>query len=377
MRRKPGTGNRKLMSRKLSYDTWLFAAALLLVVIGLVMIYSASAIITVQKTGSDNPYYFITRQAAFLFLGSVAMLILMHLDLNRLRDRRLIYGLMAMSLVALVAALFAPSVNGTHRWMSLPHIRLQPSEFAKIIVILFLASFLSRREERINEWISTLLPMSCVLAVFAGAILIEPDFGTAITVVLVAAAMVFAAGIRWNRIAMFVLMLIPAAGLALFSAAYRRDRLLTFLNPAADPQGKGFQAMQSLIAVGTGGLHGLGIGNGRQKLFFLPEPHTDFIFSIVGEELGFIGCLAIIALFAFLVWRGFRITRYSQERFDFYAALGLTLMIGIQALINMSVALCLVPTKGLPLPLVSYGGSSLIASLMAIGLLLNLSQQSG
>ncbi|HJT17816.1 MAG TPA: putative lipid II flippase FtsW [Thermoanaerobaculia bacterium] len=365
------------MSRKLSYDTWLFAAALLLVVIGLVMIYSASAIITVQKTGSDNPYYFITRQAAFLFLGSVAMLILMHLDLNRLRDRRLIYGLMAMSLVALVAALFAPSVNGTHRWMSLPHIRLQPSEFAKIIVILFLASFLSRREERINEWISTLLPMSCVLAVFAGAILIEPDFGTAITVVLVAAAMVFAAGIRWNRIAMFVLMLIPAAGLALFSAAYRRDRLLTFLNPAADPQGKGFQAMQSLIAVGTGGLHGLGIGNGRQKLFFLPEPHTDFIFSIVGEELGFIGCLAIIALFAFLVWRGFRITRYSQERFDFYAALGLTLMIGIQALINMSVALCLVPTKGLPLPLVSYGGSSLIASLMAIGLLLNLSQQSG
>jgi len=175
----------------------------------------------------------------------------------------------------------------------------------------------------------------------------------------------------------FVLMLIPAAILALLSAAYRRDRLLTFLNPEADPRGKGFQAMQSLIAVGTGGLRGLGIGNGRQKLFFLPEPHTDFIFSIVGEELGFIGCLAIIALFAFLIWRGFRITRYSQERFDFYAALGLTLMIGIQALINMSVALCLVPTKGLPLPLVSYGGSSLIASLMAIGLLLNLSQQSG
>jgi cell division protein FtsW len=197
------------------------------------------------------------------------------------------------------------------------------------------------------------------------------------TIVLVASAMVFAAGIRWNRIAVFVLMLIPAAILALLSAAYRRDRLLTFLNPEADPRGKGFQAMQSLIAVGTGGLRGLGIGNGRQKLFFLPEPHTDFIFSIVGEELGFIGCLAIIALFAFLIWRGFRITRYSQHRFDFYAALGLTLMIGIQALINMSVALCLVPTKGLPLPLVSYGGSSLIASMMAIGLLLNLSQQSG
>ncbi|HUJ15989.1 MAG TPA: putative lipid II flippase FtsW [Thermoanaerobaculia bacterium] len=365
------------MSRKLSYDTWLFAAALLLVVIGLVMIYSASAIITVQKTGLDNPYYFITRQAFFLLIGSAAMLVLMHLDLARLKSLKAIAALMLLTLLALAGALVAPAVNGTHRWVVLPHVHFQPSEFAKIVVILFLAAFLSRREERINEWISTLLPMSCVLALFAGAILIEPDFGTAITLVLVAAAMVFAAGIRWNRIAIFVLMLIPAAGLALFSAAYRRDRLLTFLNPAADPQGKGFQAMQSLIALGTGGLRGLGIGNGRQKLFFLPEPHTDFIFSIVGEELGFIGCLAIIALFAFLVWRGFRITRYSQDRFDFYAALGLTLMIGVQALINMSVALCLVPTKGLPLPLVSYGGSSLIASLMAVGLLLNLSQQSG
>jgi cell division protein FtsW len=365
------------MSRKLTYDTWLFAAALLLIVIGLVMIYSASAIITVQKIGSDNPYYFITRQAFFLIVGSALMLVLMHLDLSRLRDRRVIYSLMAFVFVALVAALFAPSINGTHRWVALPHIRFQPSEFAKIAVVLYLASFLSRREERIDEMVSTLLPMSCILALFAGAILIEPDFGTAMSIVLVAGAMIFAAGIRWKRIAIFVLMLIPAGILALFSAAYRRDRLLTFLNPEADPRGKGFQAMQSLIAVGTGGLRGLGIGNGRQKLFFLPEPHTDFIFSIVGEELGFIGCLAIIALFAFLVWRGFRITRYSQNRFDFYAALGLTLMIGIQALINMSVALCIVPTKGLPLPLVSYGGSSLIASLMAVGLLLNLSQQSG
>jgi cell division protein FtsW len=277
----------------------------------------------------------------------------------------------------LIVALFAPPINGTHRWISLPHIRLQPSEFAKPVMVLFLASFLSRREQRINEMTTTLLPLSCVLAVFAGAILIEPDFGTATTIVCVAAGMVFAAGIRWNRIAAFVLMLIPAAALALFSAAYRRDRLFTFLNPEVDPLGKGFQAMQSLIAVGTGGLGGLGIGNGRQKLFFLPEPHTDFIFSIIGEELGFIGGFALIALFAFLVWRGFRITRYSQERFDFYAALGFTLMIAIQALINISVALCLVPTKGLPLPLVSYGGSSLITSLIAVGMLLNLSQESG
>jgi len=365
------------MSRKLTYDTWLFAAAMLLIVIGLVMIYSASAIITAQKTGSENPYYFITRQCVWLIAGSILMLMLMHLDLAVLRDRRVIYALMLGVLACLIAALFQPAINGTHRWISLPNIRLQPSEFAKPVLVLFLASFLARREQRINEMTTALLPLSLVLALFAGMILVEPDFGTAMTLVLVAAGMIFAAGIRWNRIAAFALMLAPAALLVLFSAAYRRDRLFTFLNPEADPLGKGFQAMQSLIAVGTGGLRGLGIGNGRQKLFFLPEPHTDFIFSIIGEELGFIGAIAVIALFAFLVWRGFRVARFSQERFDFYAALGLTLMIAVQALINISVALCLVPTKGLPLPLVSYGGSSLITSLIAVGMLLNLSQQSG
>ena len=365
------------MSRKLTYDTWLFAAAMLLIVIGLVMIYSASAIITAQKTGSDNPYYFITRQCVWLIAGSALMLTLMHVDLAILRDRRVIYGLMVIALTALIVALFQPSVNGTHRWIATPYLRIQPSEFAKPVIILFVASFLSRREDRVNELTTTLLPLTAILALFAGMILIEPDFGTAMTLMFVAAGMIFAAGVRWKRIAAFGLMIAPAAMMVLFSASYRRDRLFTFLNPEADPQGKGFQAMQSLIAVGTGGLRGLGIGNGRQKLFFLPEPHTDFIFSIIGEELGFIGAIAVISLFAFLVWRGFRVARFSQERFDFYAALGFTMLIAVQALINISVALCLVPTKGLPLPLVSYGGSSLIMSLIAIGMLLNLSQRSG
>jgi cell division protein FtsW len=365
------------MSRKLSYDTWIFAAAMLIVVIGLVMIYSASAIITTQKVGSENPYYFITRQCVWLLAGSALMLILMHIDLARLRDRRFIYAAMGVVLAALIVVLFHSPINGTHRWIALPNVRFQPSEFAKPVLVLFLASFLARREARINEVTSTLLPLGFTVAVFAGLILIEPDFGTAATLLLVAAGMVFAAGIRWSRVAMFSLMVIPAALMVAFSAAYRRDRLFTFINPEADPLGKGFQAMQSLIALGTGGLHGLGIGNGRQKLFFLPEPHTDFIFSIIGEELGFIGAFGLVALFAFLAWRGFRVTRYSQERFDFYAALGFTLMISVQALINISVALCLLPTKGLPLPLVSYGGSSLITSLIAVGMLLNLSQQSG
>jgi cell division protein FtsW len=365
------------MSRKLTYDTWLFGAAMLIVVVGLVMIYSASAIIAVQKFGATNPYIFLTRQLVFVIAGGALMLILMHVETRRLADRRVIGVLMLGTLAALVIALFQRPINGTHRWIVLSHFQLQPSEFAKPVLILFLAYALSRREGKINELISTLLPLAFVIALFAGLIVIEPDFGTAMTLVLVASGMIFAAGISWQRVAIFATLLLPAAALFAIGAAYRRDRLLTFLNPEADPRGKGFQAMQSLIALGTGGFKGLGIGNGRQKLFFLPEPHTDFIFSIIGEELGFAGALFLVAAFAFLAWRGFRVARQSQERFAFYAAIGFTLMIAVQALINVSVALCLLPTKGLPLPLVSYGGSSLIASLIAVGMLLNLSQQSG
>ena len=364
------------MSRKLSYDTWLFASALLIVVIGLVMIYSASAIIAAQKIGVDNPYYFVTRQCVWLLGGGVVMLLLMHVNVARLRDPRILAALLALVLLGLVIALFQPAINGKHRWIVLPHLfQFQPSELAKPVLILFTAWFIARREERVNELTSTLLPLALILALFGGLIVLE-DFGTATTIVFVVAGMIFAAGISWKRIALFSIVLIPAAVALAAGAAYRRDRLFTFLNPEADPLGKGFQAMQSLIAIGTGGLRGLGIGNGRQKLFFLPEPHTDFIFSIIGEELGFVGAFALIGLFAILVWRGFRVARYSQGRFDFYAAVGFTLLIGVQALINVSVALCLLPTKGLPLPLVSYGGSSLLTSLVSVGVLLNLSQQS-
>jgi cell division protein FtsW len=365
------------MSRKLTYDTWLFGAAMLLVVVGIVMIYSASAMIATQRFGVEHPYHFMTRQLVWLVSGGALMLILMHLDTSLLRDRRLIYLAMAGAGIALVTALFHNPINGTHRWIQLPWFNLQPSEFAKIVVILFVAAFLARREERINELTTTLLPVATVLALFAGLILLGRDFGSAALLLLVGFGMIFAAGVSWRFIGLFSLAFVPALLALAFGAAYRRDRLFAYLNPDADPQGKGFQALQSLIALGTGGFHGLGIGNGRQKLFFLPEPHTDFIFSIIGEELGFVGAFLLIATFAFLIWRGFRIARLSRDRFAFYAALGLTLMFALQALINVSVALCLLPTKGIALPLVSYGGSSLIASLVAIGILLNLSQQSG
>ena len=364
------------MSRKLSFDTWLFTVATLIVVVGMVMIYSASAIIAVQRF-EQEPYYFLARQLTFLVAGAAAVFFLMHLNPAILQDRRVQYGALALVAMGLVVALFQSPINGTHRWIALPWFNIQPSEFAKPAMIVFLAAYLARREERINELTGTLLPVGFILALFAGLILLGRDFGTAATLVLVSCAMIFAAGVSWRYVIAFSLTLIPALAYLAFSAAYRRERLLVFLNPESDPHGAGFQPMQSLIALGTGGLEGLGIGNGRQKLFFLPEPHTDFIFSIIGEELGFVGAMLLLAAFATVAWRGFRIARYSNNRFAFYAALGCTLMIVIQALINVSVTLCLLPTKGIPLPLVSYGGSSLLASLMAVGLLLNFSQQSG
>ncbi|HEV2719290.1 MAG TPA: putative lipid II flippase FtsW [Thermoanaerobaculia bacterium] len=362
------------MSRKLSYDTWLFASALLIVLIGLVMIYSASAIIAAQKIGADNPYYFVTRQCIWLLAGAAVMLVLMHVNLARLRDPRVLGAMLALVLIGLVVARFSPAINGKHRWIVLPHLfQVQPSELAKPVLILFTAWFVVWRKERVND-LSTLVPLALILAPF-GALIVLEDFGTAATIVVVLAGIVFTAGISWKRLVLSSIVLIPAAIPLVWLFAYRRERFTTFLNPEADPLGKGFQAMQSLIALGTGGLRGLGLGNGRQKLFFLPEPHTDFIFSIVGEELGFVGAFILIALFAFLVWRGFRVARDSSG-FEQYAAVGFTLLIGVQALINVSVALCLLPTKGLPLPLVSYGGSSLLTSLAAVGILLNLSQQS-
>jgi cell division protein FtsW len=364
------------MSRKLTPDLWVFGIAATIIIMGLVMIYSASAMIATQRFGHGS-YYFFTRQCAFLIAGAGLMLFLMNLNPAVLQDKRTIYLSLAAIAVGLIVALFQSPINGTHRWVHFSGFQLQPSELAKPAMVLFLASYLARREERINDLTTTLLPVGFVLALFAGLILLGRDFGTSTTLILVAAGMIFAAGLSWRYVALSGIALLPAGAYFALSAAYRRERLLSFLNPEADPLGSGFQAMQSLIALGTGGFNGLGIGNGRQKLFFLPEPHTDFIFSIIGEELGFAGAVVLLIAFGLLAWRGFRIARYSNNRFAFYAALGCTLMIAVQALINVSVTVCLLPTKGLPLPLVSYGGSSLLASMIAVGLLLNVSQQSG
>ena len=365
------------MSRKLTYDRTLFGSALMILLIGLAMIYSASAIIAAQKTGISSPYYYFLRQCIFLALGSGVMFAAMHVDLRKLSDWKFVLLAMSIAIGALIAVLFQSAINGSRRWFVAGAFQFQPAEAAKLAVVIFLATQLAKREDRVNELGSTLLPLAGILAIPLGLILLEPDFGTAAVLGTVVMAMFFVAGVTWRKIFLFSLGGIPMVTALVLGAEYRRARVMAFLHPESDPYGSGFQVMQSLIAFGTGGMTGVGIGSGRQKLFFLPEPHTDFIFAIVGEELGFVGAVILILLFGVIVWRGWRIAWSTDEPFVRYAAVGLSFMIGVQALVNMSVSLAILPTKGIPLPLVSYGGSSLIVTMAAAGLLLNMSQHSG
>jgi cell division protein FtsW len=270
--------------------------------------------------------------------------------------------------------LFSPPVNNAHRWFSIGGLGIQPSELAKLAAIFFIAAMLERRMNRINEIGYALLPIGLVVGVLVGLILFEPDFGTSMSLALIAAVMVFAAGLSYMYVAAAGLMLLPLAGFIMLGAEYRRRRLLAFLDPWSDPLGDGFQLIQSLIAVGTGGVSGRGLMQGVQKLFYLPEPHSDFIYAVISEELGLIGATAVLICFCVITWRGLRIASRAPDTFGAFVALGLTTMIAVQALVNISVVLGMMPTKGIPLPFVSAGGSSLIINLLGMGVLLNVSR---
>jgi cell division protein FtsW len=274
----------------------------------------------------------------------------------------------------LVAVLFSAPVNGTRRWFGVGGLGIQPSELAKIACVFFTALMLERRMHRIDELSYSLLPISLIVGLVVALILLQPDFGTSISLVLVVAVMVFAAGLHYRYFVGLVLIALPAIYLVLVAAPYRRRRLLAFWDPWADPLGDGFQIIQSLVAVGTGGVFGRGLMAGVQKLFYLPEPHTDFIYAVIGEELGLIGATIILLCFCVIAWRGLRIAARAEDTFGSFVALGLTTMIAAQAMVNISVVLGLMPTKGIPLPLVSFGGSSLLINLLGMGVLLNISQ---
>jgi cell division protein FtsW len=360
------------MARKLKSDKLLFTATLLLVCTGIVMVYSASAVMAMQRF--QNPYLFLVKQVAWALIGLAALPIVMRVDYRNYRQPAVIWTALGVAGLALVAVLFAPRVNGATRWIGLGPLGIQPSELAKIAVILFMAALLERRMERIDEVGYSLLPIGIVLAAVVALVLAEPDLGTAACIVMIAAMMVFAAGISYRYLIGLMLAGVPAVYFLIATSDYRMRRVTAFLDPWADPLGDGWQMIQSMIAVGTGGVFGRGLMGGVQKLFYLPEPHNDFIYSVIGEELGLIGTTLVLACFCVIAWRGMRTAVRAPDRFGAFLAIGLTTMVAFQAFFNISVVLGLLPPKGIPLPFVSAGGSSLLINLMGMGILLNVSQ---
>jgi len=360
------------MARKLKSDRILFLSTLLLVGLSIVMVYSASAVVALERY--QQPYLFLTKQLMWATLGMALLGLVMRVDYRFYREPVFIWACLGVATLALVAVLFSPPVNNARRWFAVGGLGIQPSELAKLSAIVFIAALLERRMHRINEMGHVLVPIGIVVAGLVGLILLEPDFGTAMSLALIATVMVFAAGLNYRYILGAALVALPLVAVLVMGSAYRRRRVLTFLDPWQDPLGDGFQIIQSLIAVGTGGISGRGLMNGVQKLFYLPEPHTDFIYAVIAEELGLIGATCVLACFCVITWRGIRVALRAPDAFGGFLALGLTTMIAAQAFVNMSVVLGLLPTKGIPLPFVSAGGSSLLVNLLGMGVLLNVSQ---
>jgi cell division protein FtsW len=360
------------MARKLAPDKWLFAATTGLALFGVVMVYSASAVIAQQENG--NQFHYVIKQGVWVAVGFIVMLLAMQFNYQQLKNRRIVYGLLILCTIGLLGVFAFSAINGAHRWLKLPGFNLQPSEMSKLSLIIFLAYFLEKRAGEEGDFWRTFLPCGIVTGWLAGLIVIEPDFGTAMMLALIFVVVIYTAGARVIHLAMAAApAFVVAAGLLIF-VPWRLKRLITFLDPWADQQGAGFQVVQSLIAVGSGGIEGLGFAQGKQKMLFLPFAHSDFIFAVVGEELGLVGALAVVAVFALFLWRGIRTALLAPDRFGMLLSLGIVTSIVAQALFNISVVLSLVPTKGIPLPFISYGGSSLVPTLAAVGILLNVSQ---
>lgn len=361
------------MAKRVSVDRWLFTATLLLVFVGLVMVFSASAVMAEERYGS--PYTFLSRQVVWAVAGVAVMLVAMKVDYRRYQHPAFIFSLLGLTSLMLISVFFLDRAHNTHRWIHWGTFSFQPSEVAKPALIFFLAYFLKSRSKSLDDWRNTLLPAVLPTLVFLGLIVLQPDLGTAIVCAAITVAIVFVAGIELRYFGYALLVAMPVLYLLIFRVGYRRDRILAFLDPYADPQGRGFHIIQSLIAVSTGGITGLGLMEGKQKLFYLPESHTDFIYAVTSEEFGLLGSVFVAVLFAVFLWRGLRIALRTQDTFGRYLAVGITSMVVLEAFINISVVLGLMPTKGIPLPFVSYGGSSLFVTLACVGVLLNITQQ--
>jgi cell division protein FtsW len=355
----------------------MFGSTLALCLVGAIMVFSASAVTARDAYGNGS--HFLLRQLLWLAFGLGGMMAVMNMDYRKLRRPEVIFTSLFGVLAMLAGVFFLDKSHATHRWIRLGPASLQPSELAKLAVIFYLAWFLEMRRRPdsfgMNDWKRTILPAIGPVLVLVGLVVLEPDLGTAVEIFIIAVAMLYVAGLNGRYIIGAGLAAIPIIYLLIVRVSYRYERVVAFLNPTADPQGRGFQLLQSLIAVGSGGFTGVGLMESKQKLFYLPEAHTDFIFAVLCEELGFIGGAIVLSLFVVYGWRGMRSAFRITDEFGRFAALGITVMILSQTMINLGVVLGMMPTKGIPLPFISYGGSSLLVMLLATGVLLNISRQ--
>ncbi len=363
------------MPKKREPDYQLLYCMITLIIIGTVMIYSSSG--TIAGTRYGDPAFFLKRQMMWTVVGGVGMFVAMRFDYHKLAKYSVyLYALAVVLLVLVLIPFFSREVSGARRWLSFGGLTFQPAEFAKLALIIFFSAFLVKKEKagRLKDFVSGYAPSVLALGLCFLLILMQPDLGTSIIMAAVIFCLFFVAGIRFSYLLGTLLGLLPLLYIAILNVEYRRKRILAFLDPWADPSDSGFQIIQSWVALGNGHIFGQGLGQSKQKNFFLPDAHTDFIYSIIGEELGLIGCVVVVLLFMAFVYRGLKVAFRSPEPFGMYLAAGITLNIGLQAAVNIAVATGLLPTKGLPLPFISLGGSALVMWMIGTGILLNVSE---
>lgn len=353
------------------FDVYLLFVVLLLVLLGTVMVFSSSAISARERF--QDSYYFLKRELIYVSAGLFLMFLVKKIPYRVWW--RAVYPLLGLAFVLMLSThVFGGGpVNGAARWIRVGGFSFQPAELTKLAIVIFMAYVLAKKQERIRDFVKGFVPVISVAGVFILLTLAQRDLGGAVIIAAIVAMMLFVAGTRITFLAGIVLLSLPVLYQAVFSVEFRRRRILAFLDPWRYQLDSGFQIIQSFVAFQSGGLTGVGLGEGKQKLFYLPEAHTDFIFSVIGEELGLLGVLAVVTLFTFFVFRGFMITLRSRDLFGLYLSFGITALIGLQAFVNMAVVMGLFPTKGLVLPFLSYGGTALLVDLVAVGILLNIS----
>ncbi len=352
----------------------MFAIAAGLALFGTMMVYSASAMIAHRETGGASQFTYFYKQLGFTLGGIVLMLIVSQIDYRRFRNPIVVYGLLAITVIGLIAVFAFPEINGAQRWIRFGAVSIQPSELAKISLPAFLAYYLVKNQDCVTDLKSTVTPCLGALAFLSLLIVMEPDLGTTIVLCVIFSAVYFSAGAKIVHVAAVAGCMIAMAGLLVLLAPWRMERIMAFVDPFKHADDAGYQVVQSLYAIGSGGIFGEGFAKGQQKLFYLPYPHSDFIFSVVGEELGLIGTLAIVIVFGLFLWRGARAALKAADRFGMLLGIGLTTGIVVQALFNISVVISILPAKGIPLPFISYGGSSVLVTLAAVGILLSISR---